>query len=363
MSTLNFKNLILSASKRYQDIPIGSLPMYVIGRNEESKFLIRKYPIEAIIDDYNGTPFFGIPSIKMEVANKNAIILNCSSSIWPVSVVQKLSTLNFTKIFDLGDIYSNKMFSNHHFFIDDAKKSVVESLESWKKLYSSMSDTVSRSTLEDILLYRLSGSVSYMRHFSNREKDQYFESFIPRLKYNFVDAGSYDGYTSKYFINYFDDYESVMIFEPSQKNFKITKESLASYENIKFYNYGLGSEEKELRFSEGGSSSKIDNKGGLVISIKPLDDFCIQSANYFVKMDLEGSELDALKGAKNIIKSGNSVFAVAVYHSINDFINIFEYMNSFGVHYNIHLRHYTEGWSETVMFFIPSGLISDSCVV
>ena len=63
---------------------------------------------------------------------------------------------------------------------------------------------------------------------------------------------------------------------------------------------------------------------------------------------------EALQGAQGHIKNGHPILAIAVYHTVSDFWRIPEYVLSLRPDYRIFLRHYTEGWSETVMYFIPA---------
>jgi len=71
----------------------------------------------------------------------------------------------------------------------------------------------------------------------------------------------------------------------------------------------------------------------------------------FIKMDLEGWEMKALAGAKRHIATNRPKLALAVYHKAADFRLIHDFVSSFNHGYKIYLRHYTQGWSETVMFF------------
>jgi hypothetical protein len=75
-----------------------------------------------------------------------------------------------------------------------------------------------------------------------------------------------------------------------------------------------------------------------------------------IKMDLEGWELNALRGARRRIGQDHPKLAVAVYHCASDFWRIPEFVLGVRGDYTIYLRHYTEGWSETVMYFIPSSV-------
>ena len=357
MTLQSFKDRLRNIHQRRNSIEFDSPFKYLIGRNDESSFLAGKYAFNGVIDDFDSSPYCGLAAVKMEEVDRNALILNCVSSIWPVSVGKKLRELGFNNVHDISGIYCNDMFSGHGFFIDEARVSIENNIDLWGDLYESMCDENSKKILESILMFRLTGDTSFMNSFTNKEESQYFEDFIPKkTNFTFIDAGSYDGYTSKCFISYFGLYDSVMIFEPSPNNFDATQKALRHFSNIEFYNVGLGAACGELFFSEDGSSSRIGMSGNLKIAVKKLDDYADLEKSFFVKMDLEGFELEALQGAKNIILKGKSVFAIAVYHSINDFIEVSKFINSFGVKYRTYLRHYTEGWSETIMFFIPEEL-------
>ncbi len=71
-------------------------------------------------------------------------------------------------------------------------------------------------------------------------------------------------------------------------------------------------------------------------------------------MDIEGYEQKAIEGAKKIIRTYHPRLAISVYHQKNDFWKIPELILNIRTDYDIYLRHYTEGISETIMFFIPS---------
>ena len=70
-------------------------------------------------------------------------------------------------------------------------------------------------------------------------------------------------------------------------------------------------------------------------------------------MDLECWELKAMQGAKKHIIEDKPKLAIAVYHNASDFWQVFEYVTSLRRDYRVFLRHYTEGWSETVMYCVP----------
>lgn len=83
---------------------------------------------------------------------------------------------------------------------------------------------------------------------------------------------------------------------------------------------GLWSEETEMEFEAGGGgASHVSNSGNHTITTTTLD---MISAEYgpldFVKMDIEGAEVEALKGAEDCISEEAPFFAIASYHDFED---------------------------------------------
>ncbi|PLX83453.1 MAG: hypothetical protein C0616_00300 [Desulfuromonas sp.] len=70
----------------------------------------------------------------------------------------------------------------------------------------------------------------------------------------------------------------------------------------------------------------------------------------FIKMDIEGSELAALKGAKETICRFAPKLAISVYHHIEDFWELPQWIDALGLGYKFHLRHFTIHAEETVLF-------------
>ena len=69
-------------------------------------------------------------------------------------------------------------------------------------------------------------------------------------------------------------------------------------------------------------------------------------------MDIEGSELEALKGAAETIKKWRPKLAISIYHKYEDIIEIPEYILSIVPDYSFYIRHYSSDIWETVLYAI-----------
>ena len=70
----------------------------------------------------------------------------------------------------------------------------------------------------------------------------------------------------------------------------------------------------------------------------------------FIKMDIEGAELSALKGAKDTIIKHKPTLAICVYHRLEDFYEIPEFLSGLNLGYKFYLQHATVHGDETVLF-------------
>jgi len=70
----------------------------------------------------------------------------------------------------------------------------------------------------------------------------------------------------------------------------------------------------------------------------------------FIKMDIEGAEVKALRGAVRTLNRFRPKLAICLYHKDSDFINIPQLIDSLELCYELYLGHHTDGKSETVLY-------------
>lgn len=332
-------------------------PVYVIGKNAEAQAVLSRLHVVGIIDDFasEGSVWNGVPVVHAKSVPHGSLVINTSTSISPLSTQQRISTIPgalpipYTSLTKRGSLEFPPPA-----FVSEARNVFAKNESRWKAIYEAFADDESRRVFRKIFAFRLTADPAYMAGFTVALRDQYFESFAePTGAATFVDCGGFDGDTTEEFIRRYPDYRRVYLFEPSAENLAKAKLRLAGMRDIVFIPYGVSDADAELRFdANAGSASSISSAGNTSIKVTTLDS-AVSAPVSFIKMDLEGWELPALKGSAGHIREDRPILAVAVYHRAADLWEIPEYIFFFDFEYDIYLRHYTEGWSETVMYFVP----------
>jgi FkbM family methyltransferase len=328
---------------------------YVIGKNEQSAALIGLVDIAGVLDDYEtrSVQWNGVPVVHTSAIESDAIVVNCSTSIAPVSVQRALSNAGLKNVLPVFEVIHAAHGSLAlPWFVRQQREDYLSHQEEWGNVYASLADDESRQTFLDVVRYRLTADPRYMGNYRVRLNEQYFEDFLHLQAEVFVDAGGFDGDTTEEFCKRFPDYRKVILFEPSLKNMIAAKARLAAFRDIDFIRVGLSDGDGQLHFNpDAGSASAVSDAGNETIEVTTLDKAVGEPVS-FIKMDLEGWETRALAGCARHIVSDRPKLALSVYHAAKDFREIHRDVLALDPGYRIHLRHYTEGWSETVMYFV-----------
>ena len=70
-------------------------------------------------------------------------------------------------------------------------------------------------------------------------------------------------------------------------------------------------------------------------------------------MDIEGAEVEALKGARETIREFKPQMAIAVYHELSHYYKIPLYIKDIYPGYRIFFEHYSPKFDESIMYFLP----------
>ena len=182
-----------------------------------------------------------------------------------------------------------------------------------------------------------------------------------------IDAGACWGDTSLYFAHEVGERGQVLSFEFIPSNLRVLRRNLQANpqlcRRVTLVPQPLWQQpDQELFYVDWGPGSRVSFQ-------KLRDDFqdtrCATTSVDtvvrtfelprvdFIKMDIEGAELAALRGAEATIRRFQPKLAISLYHSIEDFERIPAYLDSLHLPYRYYLEHHTIYENETVLFAVP----------
>lgn len=225
-----------------------------------------------------------------------------------------------------------------------------------EKCYKILDDEKSKIVFSNILKLRKSSSLLYIKDILDNK--QYFDSEIMKMNSEeiFVDGGAYTGDTIKEFVSLTNNkFEKIYSFEPDKYNFTKLMEFIdkKNIQNVYINNLGLYNKNGVVRFdSNGNVGSNISINGNDMVEVLSLDEYLKNEKVSFIKMDIEGSEIEALQGAQNIIKKYKPKLAICIYHKPKDLWEIPLYIKELVNDYKIYIRHYGRDLSDTVCYAV-----------
>jgi len=172
------------------------------------------------------------------------------------------------------------------------------------------------------------------------------------------DGGAFKGETAFWFLS--KGAEKVYAFEPDSINFQILSKNVAlnRVEGKIIPIKALLSDKdgmSRIKATGSGSSSSLGD-GGIEVESVTLDSFVfknrLENIN-FIKLDVEGAELEVLKGALETIKKYRPKMAISVYHKPDDLIVITKFLYDLLPDARFYLSHKSYSWYETILFVNP----------
>lgn len=183
---------------------------------------------------------------------------------------------------------------------------------------------------------------------------QYFEyQFHPKRKDEvFVDCGAYNGISLDVFLQENNQqFHKYYGLEPDIANFERLLEYIAKLpieirNKMVIVNKAAYDKKKELRlYSLKGPGSFITEIGMQKTEAIRIDDLVSGDGVTYIKMNIEGSELQALKGAERVVRRDKPNLAIAGYHKTWDLWEIPKLVCRMENSYRFYLRSYMNNLS------------------
>lgn len=247
----------------------------------------------------------------------------------------------------------------------DNKKFFSDNIDRIKKNIEKLDDEQSRQVYKEMIMFRCVKSNKLPSSYS--VNDLYFAKGVVTLSEHevFIDCGGFLGDTIKSFRKVVNEkFDHIVTYEPDYENCVKLYNYIGKTKNITVKRCGCWSRTCQLPFLSGYSDGSylvdtLDKNWApsnmiVEVEVETIDECNECQGATFIKMDIEGAELEALKGCHKVIMKNHPVLAISIYHSNHDMLDILEYLtNKYGF-YRYYIRQHSPSIiNETVLYAIP----------
>ncbi len=224
------------------------------------------------------------------------------------------------------------------------------------KVSKLFADDQSKALLAQIVKFR-QGDAGAMKNTLTPGPQYFIPEVIKALpeRVRWVDAGAFDGDTLVESVKHFKT-ASVTAFEPDPANLEKLRKHVAALD-LPLWVLPLGVSDRSGMVSfeagQGGASSTVFGEGSMTIALAKLDDVLPTQKIDFLKIDVEGADLDVVHGAKGILERSQPVIAMAAYHAPEHLHQVPELLHQVLPKHRILLRSHASNTFDTICYAIP----------
>lgn len=274
-----------------------------------------------------------------------------------LKATRHLQAMGFDQVapFALLQLLHPEIFLPHEFYAG-----WLEDMHANRQRYAALSqllaDALSRRVLDAVLGYRLTCDPTILEPIV--EWDLYGPTGLLSYGANesYIDGGSYDGDSIRLFIDRVGGrYDRIIAFEPDPATFSRLVRNFATEDRVEPINKGLYSRTTVLRFNDAGTraSGLIDSGHGIAVPVTSIDEVLGNDPVSYIKMNIEGAEQEALRGAARAIARCRPKLAISAYHRAADLWQIPALIRELCADHRLFLRQHDGGVIETVLYAFP----------
>lgn len=306
----------------------------------------------ASIKSVNGISVLTADGWALENNPKAAVIILglFNAYVNQAEIVDHLRALGYTKILSLVDFV--RLYPEgqpfRYWLVDP--RIYENNSERIAAVRADLADESSKVLLDHIVAFRTGRSF----YLPEPAPQQYFPSDIPSwpASLRLIDCGAYTGDTVQAFLSAGYSLSALATFEPCLDSYIKLVNNLKGINGFHFP-CGVSDSNRLSGFDpvSGTDGHLIDSGGEPVFCIR-LDDALPGFEPNLIKMDIEGEELAALRGAEVLLRNHRPCLAISIYHRAEHLWVIQEYLRGLGLGYRFYLRSHARNTFETVLYAI-----------
>ncbi|MFZ3114857.1 MAG: FkbM family methyltransferase [Syntrophales bacterium] len=304
----------------------------------------------------DGLPVYSPGDATIQFEEKALFIITVYTNQPVIRQLQNLG-VKFTTFASLAWYYSEAMLPHGDL---DLPYQIFHQAQKVQKAFGLWHDELSREEYLAQLKWRTSLQMDNMpMHLSPDEI--YFPTDLVKFSEDecFVDCGAFDGDSIDAFLRLCKyRFKKIWAIEPDPKNYKHLQKRIQLYDEkivqkVNYLRAAVGSVSQKIAFDATGTAGSTMGKGSCEVDSIPLDIILKSDSPTYIKMDIEGTEIEALLGAKQLIKKHLPILAVCAYHKQDHLWEIPLLIQSLSKDYEFFLRRYSDECWELVCYAIP----------
>ncbi len=216
----------------------------------------------------------------------------------------------------------------------------VQNRAELEKVYNLLADETSKKVFENAVYYKLTGKIEYLFECATMPDEVYQNILSLTNSETYFDLGAYRGDTVEEFLSHVTDYKKIVAVEPDRKTYNKLVDATEGLKNISNVNACVSDICGEVPFSMSGSRGSSLKSADTIARSVTVDYLSKTDVPTYIKMDIEGQELAAIKGAVGTISRHKPKMLVSAYHRSEDLLTLPEAVLKINPDYKIYLRHF-----------------------
>jgi FkbM family methyltransferase len=328
----------------------------------------------AVVDDaFGGREILGLPCLdtdgmlRLAAERPDAICINTGHTDAGYSHFERLGAEFGLRMLDY--LQAVRAFGlKTDIRVGDWLKPIVARIDEFLAVGERLADSLSVETLYSVLLYHLETDRDHLLTVNRPGDATYFRSglFEMRERETYVDCGAFDGDSVQQFIRAAKGrFHAIHAFEPDPQNYPrlvdwLRRESRYSYaQRIHLHQKAVGSATGTIELTSTGDAGAcvplardVAAAPGVprsVVDIVTLDE-AIREPISLLKLDVEGHEIEILRGALKHLQQDRPRLAICAYHLPGDLVDLPRFVEGLDAGFRIGLRHHSGSRYDTVLY-------------
>lgn len=283
---------------------------------------------------FHGKTVLSYSAVKEKYGAENIIVLLSFASSLPdvLSLIDRVAAECELYAPDVavcgGELFSLEFFQSNR--------------DKMEAVYALLADGESRKIYENVIRYKLSGNISYLKD-AESSRDAVWGELIGRVD-SAADLGAYNGDTVREIINYSPSVREIFAIEPDRRNFRKLSEfvSTLSAPKVHAIRGAAWSENTTLSFADSGNRNSGAFAAGKQTEVDALtlDGILDSRAVDYIKYDVEGAEREAIIGSSETIRRYTPTLLVSIYHRSEDIFALPLQIHELEPSYKLYIRRY-----------------------